>query len=144
MIPLSIIIPAKDGAPYLATMFRSLHQQSLDLDTVQVIFVDDGSTDETHLAAAGAGALVVRHHANQGKAAALTTGVARVREVDVVDGTDADGTDAARDTDPASGSTSTSTCAPSPGCATTGRRSRPGPRRTDAPTPAPAASSCRP
>ncbi|MGW9825290.1 glycosyltransferase involved in cell wall biosynthesis [Brevibacterium pityocampae] len=44
---LSIIIPAKDGAPYLATMFRSLHQQSLDLDTVQVIFVDDGSTDET-------------------------------------------------------------------------------------------------
>lgn len=44
---LSIIIPAKDGAPYLATMFRSLHQQSLDLDTVQVIFVNDGSTDET-------------------------------------------------------------------------------------------------
>ena len=44
---LSIIIPAKDGAPYLATMFRSLHQQSLDLDRTQVIFVDDGSVDET-------------------------------------------------------------------------------------------------
>lgn len=44
---LSVILPVKDGAPYLATMFRSLHPQALDLDTTQVILVDDGSTDET-------------------------------------------------------------------------------------------------
>jgi glycosyltransferase involved in cell wall biosynthesis len=44
---LSIIIPAKDGAEFLGTMFRSLHQQDLDLNRVQVIFINDGSTDDT-------------------------------------------------------------------------------------------------
>lgn len=90
MPAVAAIVPAKDEAERVAATVAALRGlPEVDL----VVVVDDGSTDETHLAAAGAGALVVRHHANQGKAAALTTGVARVREVDVVDGTDADGTD---------------------------------------------------
>ena len=44
---LSIIIPAKDGAPYLSTLFRSLLRQGPIWDRTQLIFVDDGSRDET-------------------------------------------------------------------------------------------------
>lgn len=44
---LSIIIPAKDGAPYLSTLFRSLLQQGPVWERTQLIFVNDGSSDET-------------------------------------------------------------------------------------------------
>lgn len=44
---LSIIIPAKNGAPYLSTLFRSLQRQGDIWDSTQLIFVNDGSTDET-------------------------------------------------------------------------------------------------
>lgn len=44
---LSIIIPAKDGAPYLSTLFRSLLRQGPVWDRTQLIFVNDGSRDET-------------------------------------------------------------------------------------------------
>lgn len=44
---LSIIIPAKDGAPYLSTLFRSLLKQGDVWDRAQLIFVNDGSGDET-------------------------------------------------------------------------------------------------
>ncbi|MDN5822084.1 MAG: glycosyltransferase, partial [Brachybacterium sp.] len=39
-----------------------------------VVVVDDGSTDATSAVAMGAGALVVRHKSNRGKAAAMATG----------------------------------------------------------------------
>ena len=41
-----------------------------------VLVVDDGSHDETPNVAEGAGAIVVRHHQNQGKGVALMTGFA--------------------------------------------------------------------
>lgn len=44
---LSIIIPAKNGAPYLPTMFGSLLQQGDIWQRSQLIFVNDGSTDDT-------------------------------------------------------------------------------------------------
>lgn len=44
---LSIIIPAKNGAPYLPTMFGSLLRQGDTWDRTQLIFVNDGSTDST-------------------------------------------------------------------------------------------------
>lgn len=46
-VELSLIIPAKNCEPYLGTMFRSLQQQSVDLDRTQIVFIDDGSTDGT-------------------------------------------------------------------------------------------------
>ncbi|GAA1846394.1 glycosyltransferase [Brevibacterium marinum] len=44
---LSIIIPAKNGASYLPTMFGSLLRQGDIWERSQVIFVNDGSTDDT-------------------------------------------------------------------------------------------------
>jgi glycosyltransferase involved in cell wall biosynthesis len=46
-----------------------------------VIVVDDGSTDATAEIAAAAGAIVVRHAHNQGKGAALNTGIHRAGEL---------------------------------------------------------------
>jgi glycosyltransferase involved in cell wall biosynthesis len=50
------------------------------VDTVLV--VDDGSTDATAQIAQAGGALVVRHDHNQGKGAALNTGLRKARELD--------------------------------------------------------------
>lgn len=47
MPALSLIVPAKDAAPYLPTMFRSLLAQGEIMASTQVIFIDDGSSDET-------------------------------------------------------------------------------------------------
>jgi len=46
-----------------------------------VMVVDDGSTDNTLEIAQAAGAIVVRHEHNQGKGAALTTGLRMVRDL---------------------------------------------------------------
>ncbi|HEX3049851.1 MAG TPA: glycosyltransferase family 2 protein [Aggregatilineaceae bacterium] len=47
----------------------------------QVIVVDDGSTDETARVAEEAGATVILHASNQGKAEAINTGLRRAREM---------------------------------------------------------------
>src|SRR5699024_2917763 len=44
-----------------------------------VVVVDDGSTDATAAVAMGAGAIVVRHKSNRGKAAAMATGAQMVQ-----------------------------------------------------------------
>lgn len=71
------VVPAKDEGDRVAATVTAL----LALDEVAlVIVVDDGSSDETVGHAAAAGAIVVRHPVNRGKAAALETGVARLAE----------------------------------------------------------------
>ena len=71
------VVPAKDEADLIASTVAGL--QSLgEIDLV--IVVDDGSSDATGAIAAEAGAIVVRHQSNLGKAAALETGVVRLRE----------------------------------------------------------------
>lgn len=59
----------------------------------RVIVVDDGSTDDTARIAEAAGADVIRHTHNHGKARAINTGLERARELDaaVVILIDADG-----------------------------------------------------
>ncbi len=59
----------------------------------EVIVIDDGSTDHTARLADGAGAAVIRHDRNQGKAAAIMTafGAARERQADVLVLLDGDG-----------------------------------------------------
>ena len=47
----------------------------------QVLVVDDGSTDATARIAEEAGALVIRHDTNRGKAQAVNTGLRRAREM---------------------------------------------------------------
>jgi glycosyltransferase involved in cell wall biosynthesis len=73
------VIPCKDEADRIAATVaavRSLPQVG------RVVVVDDGSTDDTSRVAEAAGAVVVRHARNRGKAAALESGVRRVRELE--------------------------------------------------------------
>jgi hypothetical protein len=69
------VIPAKDEAERIAATVRSARAiPHVDL----VLVVDDGSEDDTQHVARAAGAVVVRHSHNRGKAAAMETGAAVV------------------------------------------------------------------
>lgn len=70
-----MIIPAKNEAERIAaTVGAASKLAGVDI----VVVVDDGSTDTTATLAAAAGAHVVRHARNRGKAAALETGAEAV------------------------------------------------------------------
>ncbi|GAA4117183.1 hypothetical protein GCM10022415_14800 [Knoellia locipacati] len=73
------IIPCKDEADRIAATVRAV----LALDGVDtVVVVDDGSSDDTAGVAHAAGADVIVHARNAGKAAALETGVRHLRELE--------------------------------------------------------------
>jgi glycosyltransferase involved in cell wall biosynthesis len=65
------VVPAYNEARSIASVVRSLHEQAPDFD---VIVVDDGSTDDTALRAAEAGASVLRLPFNLGIGGAVQTG----------------------------------------------------------------------
>ncbi len=76
---LAVVIPAKDEADRIAaTVAAARSIPGADL----VVVVDDGSRDATMRAAFDAGAVVLRHPRNRGKAAALETGAQRVARLD--------------------------------------------------------------
>jgi hypothetical protein len=76
---LAIIIPAKNEADRIAATVRAAGKLAgADI----VVVVDDGSTDDTAALAASAGAQVVRHPRNRGKAAAMETGAEAVRLIE--------------------------------------------------------------
>lgn len=65
------VIPAKDEAKSIAATLRACRAiPGVDL----LVVVDDGSTDDTQHVARAAGAVVVRHSVNRGKASAMETG----------------------------------------------------------------------
>ncbi|VZO37720.1 Glucosyl-3-phosphoglycerate synthase [Occultella aeris] len=71
----AVVIPAKDEAERIAATVRAVRAiPHVDL----VLVVDDGSEDDTQHLARGAGAVVVRHSHNRGKASAMETGAAVV------------------------------------------------------------------
>ncbi|MGW2194095.1 glycosyltransferase family 2 protein [Streptosporangium sp. NPDC001682] len=73
------IIPAKNEDDRIgATVAAALALPGVDL----VMVVDDGSTDQTGRVAKAAGAHVVRHSHNRGKAAAMESGAEAVRLLD--------------------------------------------------------------
>jgi glycosyltransferase involved in cell wall biosynthesis len=76
---LAVVIPAKDEAERISITVQAV----LGIEGVSlVVVVDDGSSDGTAEQAAAAGADVVTHPRNRGKAAAMETGAARVAELD--------------------------------------------------------------
>ncbi|WP_166346726.1 glycosyltransferase family 2 protein [Phytoactinopolyspora limicola] len=78
-VDVAIIIPAKDEHVRIgATVAAARQIDAADL----VIVVDDGSTDRTAAAASDAGATVIRHARNRGKASAMETGAAAVTAIE--------------------------------------------------------------
>lgn len=79
----AVVIPAKDEQDRIgATVAACRALSGVDL----VLVVDDGSTDRTGATAAGAGATVVAHSRNRGKAAAMETGASSVRLIETREG----------------------------------------------------------
>ncbi|MCS4485085.1 glycosyltransferase family 2 protein [Gleimia sp. 6138-11-ORH1] len=69
---IAVVIPAHNEARRIAATVRACRAlPGVDL----LIVVDDGSADNTQDYARGAGAVVVRHAVNRGKASAMETGV---------------------------------------------------------------------
>lgn len=74
----SVVLPVKDGAAFLAEAIDSVLGQSLD--DLELIIVDDGSVDDSPTIAARAAErdprVIVTHSSGSGVAAALNTGIA--------------------------------------------------------------------
>lgn len=83
-----VVIPAFNEARFIGSTVLKAREYAW-----RIIVVDDGSTDGTAGIAETAGAFVVRHEFNQGKGAALNTGMCTARELgaQVVVTLDADG-----------------------------------------------------
>ena len=71
---LTLVLPALDEGDRIAASVLRLRDELADVD-VEILVVDDGSSDDTARAAQAAGARVVRHDVNRGKGAAVRTGV---------------------------------------------------------------------
>lgn len=78
----AVVIPAKDESRRIAATVRAARAiPYVDM----VLVVDDGSMDDTQHVAREAGAVVVRHAHNRGKAAAMETGASVVAMRDSAD-----------------------------------------------------------
>ena len=91
---LVIQIPCLNEAGHLPETLAALPAEIDDIDQIEIVIVDDGSSDETGNVALARGAHhVVRHRRNRGLAAAFQSGVdhALKRGADIIVNTDADG-----------------------------------------------------
>jgi glycosyltransferase involved in cell wall biosynthesis len=81
-VGVAAVVPAKDEAARVAATVRAVRGiPGVEL----VVVVDDGSTDDTAELAREAGAEVVSHARNRGKAAAMATGAAYVARREAVE-----------------------------------------------------------
>ena len=90
---LAVLIPAFNEEDSLASVVRSIPQVITGISSIDVVVIDDGSTDGTAEIARQIGARVVRHAHNQGVGAAFQSGLRRALELgaDIVVNIDADG-----------------------------------------------------
>jgi len=92
-LSVSVVIPAYEEAAAVGSVVQSLRAAA---NWLEVLVIDDGSTDETATAASAAGARVIRHPYNKGNGAAVKTGI-RHAAGDYVLIVDADGQHSASD-----------------------------------------------
>jgi glycosyltransferase involved in cell wall biosynthesis len=86
----SVIIPAHNEASIIARTVRSVIEQAHSYDTLEVIVVDDGSTDDTTEIAMAAGAIVIELGSGGGKPAMARNCGARAAKGDPLVFLDAD------------------------------------------------------
>lgn len=92
-IAISIILPAKNESAAIGDTVEKIRTQLAQMDKaagVEVLVVNDGSTDDTAAVAEAAGARVVHHPYSKGNGAAIKTG-ARAAQGEVLVFMDADG-----------------------------------------------------
>ena len=64
-----VVLPAFNEADHIGAVIKDVRKQPVD-----VVVIDDGSTDETVAVSEAAGAVVIKHERNLGKGAALESG----------------------------------------------------------------------
>jgi glycosyltransferase involved in cell wall biosynthesis len=75
---LTVVICSLNGGDGVRRCIGALHRQTI-ADAIQVVVVDDGSTDDTAAVAVANGAELVRHRINRGLSVARNSGIARAR-----------------------------------------------------------------
>ena len=76
-----VVLPALNEAATIADVIQRVPQDFAGVDELQIVVVDDGSTDDTAEIARGEGAIVVSHSHNKGVGAAFHSGVDRALEL---------------------------------------------------------------
>ncbi|MEM0360840.1 MAG: glycosyltransferase family 2 protein [Candidatus Diapherotrites archaeon] len=89
---LVITIPAFNEEKTIAKVIEEIPKKIAGIDKIEIIVVDDGSTDKTAQIAKRLNAIVVRHACNRGLAKAFKTGLDAALEcgADIIVNTDAD------------------------------------------------------
>jgi glycosyltransferase involved in cell wall biosynthesis len=90
---LTVIIPSFNEADTIGGVVDRIPKIIHGIDEVQVIVIDDGSTDQTAQLAQQAGAIVISHSRNRGVGSAFNTGLTKALEMgaDIMVNIDADG-----------------------------------------------------
>ena len=69
---ISVIVPVKNGEKYLKEAIEGIQKQKMN---VEIIVINDGSTDQTEKIAREMGCIVVNHEQSFGQVAAKNTGL---------------------------------------------------------------------
>jgi len=90
---LVVIIPALNEERTISDVIAKIPTSIEGISEIEIVIIDDGSTDRTAAIADHAGATVVSHRKNMGVGAAFHTGIkeALIRGADVIVNIDADG-----------------------------------------------------
>ena len=90
---LLVVIPCLDEAPTVGRVVAGVPRDIPGIERVDIVVLDDGSSDATGERAREAGAEVVRHHTTRGLGATFqeAVGIAIARNVDVLLHIDGDG-----------------------------------------------------
>lgn len=88
-----IVVPAFNESPVIQRVIRSIPKKLTGVDKIDILVVDDGSTDETYSLAQKSNAIVIRHVINRGLGAAIKTGLewAKQESADIIVTFDGDG-----------------------------------------------------
>jgi len=92
-VRLLVILPALNEAATIQAVLGRVPRNIPGIDSVEILVVDDGSTDDTVKLTLEAGASVISHGKNRGVGAAMQTGLDEAvrREVDFAVNVDSDG-----------------------------------------------------